>query len=137
MIHLHDRRPSHTLAAMHRIGLPALLGLLWVGLSLTGCRQFASTDELIPLTEGWEIRWGDSPLDDKGVPIWIQEDRGDWQSSPHMARRLVKKSDVLWARATLPELSWNDSGPHHLSRHRRRRSLSKRATHLPLRRSYR
>jgi signal transduction histidine kinase len=82
--------------------------LLWIGSSLSGCGTWAAHSELIPLSDGWEIRWGNSPLNSNGVPIWVQEDSEDWRPSPPAARRLVKKDDILWARTSLPELSWND-----------------------------
>ena len=37
--------------------------------------------EGIALTDGWQYRWGDSPKDPSGVPIWAKsyDNAGEWQ----------------------------------------------------------
>jgi len=45
------------------------------GLILAPAQAQVSTDSPpIELSEGWQYRWGDSPLNEAGIPIWIYED---------------------------------------------------------------
>ncbi len=52
---------------------------------------------------GWEYRWGDSPVDAKGTPLWAQEGRGGvWR--PTMTQVDPPGRDgnsILWMRARL------------------------------------
>ena len=67
----------------------------------------------IALTEGWEYRWGDSPLNDANVPIWTDENRDDssreWQPFTP-GDKISKPADVetVWLRVSLPEKTWQD-----------------------------
>ena len=63
----------------------------------------------IKITEGWQYRWGDSPIDEKGVPIWTYEDisSSEWKpttSTMNPPERNGRKS--LWLRVRLPEGQW-------------------------------
>ena len=63
-----------------------------------------------PLTDGWEYRWGDSPLAPDGVPEWTRaEAPGDWQvigfpsNPPNREGR-----EQVWFRVPLPAGDWQD-----------------------------
>jgi two-component system sensor histidine kinase ChiS len=68
-----------------------------------------ATTSPVELTQGWQYRWGDSPLDETGIPVWTQETISSpgWQSF-----RFPKKLDkppgakILWLRVPLPEGQW-------------------------------
>jgi hypothetical protein len=59
----------------------------------------------VKLVEGWEYRWGDSPIDASGTPTWLYDDltAPAWQPLPS----LEFPSDALgrtnlWVRIKLP-----------------------------------
>jgi len=63
----------------------------------------------VPLDQGWEYRWGDSPFID-GVPQWVVLDEpAQWQSiafpSNPPGRQLQQN---IWYRVTLPQAPWVD-----------------------------
>lgn len=64
----------------------------------------------LDLDAGWEYRWGDSPFDAAGVPLWTQAPEEDaWSpigfpsNPPGRAGR-----QNAWFRVTLPEGEWRD-----------------------------
>jgi len=87
------------------------------GLILAPAQAQVSTDSPpIELSEGWQYRWGDSPLNEAGIPIWIYEDSlsNNWKPIAYKKgvinppnRHGEKK---LWLRVKLPEGDW--SNPH-------------------------
>ena len=64
----------------------------------------------IEITQGWQYRWGDSPLDEAGVPVWTQEEASspEWQAF-QFPKKLWKPQGekILWLRVSLPEAQWN------------------------------
>ncbi|MDH5718548.1 MAG: hypothetical protein OEZ22_13055 [Spirochaetia bacterium] len=38
-----------------------------------------SKNEIHNLTDGWFYRWGDSPVDNNGVPVWIKKSENEWK----------------------------------------------------------
>jgi len=63
----------------------------------------------VKITEVWQYRWGDSPVDEAGVPLWTYRelDSPEWklttattQLPGHEGRK------ILWLRAPLPEGKW-------------------------------
>lgn len=61
-----------------------------------------------PVNEGWEYRWGDSPFNDKGVPLWTLADEPEqWQAIgfPSNPPDRAGRSHV-WFRVTLPDDEW-------------------------------
>jgi len=70
----------------------------------------------IEITEGWQYRWGDSPLNEAGIPIWIDEDTSSdgWKQIDYK-KGVMKPSGrhrekKLWLRVKLPEGKWR--APH-------------------------
>jgi two-component system sensor histidine kinase ChiS len=63
----------------------------------------------IELTQGWQYRWGESPVDIEGVPTWIQEDTLDsqWQSFKVPGKLSVPPGEkFIWLRVPLPDGLW-------------------------------
>ena len=97
---------------------------IWIFLCLfvfgfIGCAKKPSAvdqdqEVLIELTEGWEYRWGDSPIDANGVPTWTYEDIGssEWLSIDYnegIANPPNRQNHkILWLRITLPEKDLRD-----------------------------
>ena len=63
----------------------------------------------IEITQGWQYHWGDSPVDETGVPIWTEEEISSpgWQSF-QFPKKLKKPSGekIVWLRVPLPEGQW-------------------------------
>ncbi len=70
-----------------------------------------TTTDLAPreITEGWQYRWGDSPLDETGVPIWTKEEISSpgWQAF-QFPKKLRKPpgEKIVWLRVPLPKGQW-------------------------------
>ena len=87
----------------------------WVlGLFLAGCllvSDVSGQNNVLTqdLTEGWQYRWGDSPLDEMGRPIWASESFSSegWQafsfSDPPDDRQ---SQEFMWMRVRLPAEEW-------------------------------
>ncbi|KPQ30522.1 MAG: Response regulator containing a CheY-like receiver domain and a GGDEF domain [Marinobacter excellens HL-55] len=61
-----------------------------------------------PLEEGWQYRWGDSPLSADGTPQWIlEEDSDQWQAIAFPSNPPDRRGrEHAWFRVTLPEGEW-------------------------------
>ncbi len=67
------------------------------------------------LTEDWQYRWGESPVDDTGQPLWAREDVAahGWSSfsfSDPPGNRQGRH--FLWLRLRLPESVWSSPSLH-------------------------
>ncbi len=65
----------------------------------------------ISLNEGWECRWGDSPFDSAGVPVWslIETDSPEWK--PCRLSAGMSHPDGLktvWLRNRIPDRDFRD-----------------------------
>ena len=62
------------------------------------------------LDSGWEYRWGDSPLDETGVPQWVKEkDAGQWSAIGFPSNPPDRQGAVhVWYRVTLPDGNWRE-----------------------------
>ena len=63
----------------------------------------------LPLTQGWYYRWGDSPWDEVGLPLWTapEESESAWQ--PLEISQKIRKPprvETVWLRVPLPPLKW-------------------------------
>ena len=86
-------------------------------LSITAVQAQVSTDSpLIEITQGWQYRWGDSPLNEAGVPIWIEDGTLSDKWQPITYKKGVMNppgrhgAKELWLRVKLPKRNWRD--PH-------------------------
>lgn len=63
----------------------------------------------IELTQGWQYRWGDSPLDEADIPLWTKETSSptDWQSFQVPEKLKTPPGEtILWLRVPLPKKRW-------------------------------
>ncbi len=81
-----------------------------------GYPQTQTNDLPLQITEGWEYRWGDSPLDEQEVPVWTYEldESSEWKPLSYPAGvadpPYRKGRKTIWFRVPLPEGNWLD--PH-------------------------
>ncbi len=82
-------------------------------LGLASCafqpRQADSETPPIILKEGWQLRWGDSPVDAEGNPVWTHQDLENpgWESvSSVLHRRPPDNQHYHWLRIRLPQADW-------------------------------
>lgn len=82
--------------------LLGLLGGLWLG----PVSELAAMD----LAEGWEYRWGDSPFNAEGVPVWtLDQSSAAWSAIGFPSNPPGRNGQTnLWVRTTLPEGDWRD-----------------------------
>ncbi|WP_404375044.1 diguanylate cyclase [Vreelandella aquamarina] len=94
------------IVSRYRLGWVAAC-MLWLAAPGDG-----QADDIPQPLFGWEYRWGDSPLDEKGAPIWLQEESG-WHSvtSPSNPPGRAGQQTV-WLRTVLPEGNWHDPVLH-------------------------
>lgn len=64
----------------------------------------------VPLDDGWEYAWGDSPFNADGVPLWTQQDNlADWQTIAFPANPPARgERQTVWFRITLPQDTFRD-----------------------------
>ena len=61
---------------------------------------------------GWEYRWGDSPLDQQGEPVWLREESG-WHAVESPSNPPGREGQhTVWLRTVLPDGSWHDPVLH-------------------------
>ena len=93
---------------LRKIVLGVFFTLHILGTAPLSAQLSENTDTLPPLkiTEGWQYRWGDSPVDEFGVPTWICQDEDSplWKPAPTTVNLPVEgKTNILWLRVPLPE----------------------------------
>lgn len=62
--------------------------------------------DVIPVTAKWQFRWGDSPVDENGQFIWLNDsfESNEWTSFDFPGRpKNPQKHNTIWIRAVLPE----------------------------------
>ncbi len=64
----------------------------------------------VDLDEGWEYRWGDSPLTEEGVPEWVLgQDSWQWNAISFPSNPPDRNGqEHVWFRITLPEGEWRE-----------------------------
>ncbi|MEX2475276.1 diguanylate cyclase [Marinobacter sp.] len=65
----------------------------------------------LPLSEGWEYRWGDSPFTESGRPEWALADAadGDWHTIGFPSGPPNRQGrEHVWFRITLPGGEWRE-----------------------------
>ncbi|MFO7647839.1 MULTISPECIES: GGDEF domain-containing protein [Halomonas] len=86
--------------------LPALLWSLLLLLLVVPAAQSAAPP--LAVDQGWEYRWGDSPLAPDGRPAWLAEDEG-WQDIAYPSNPPDREGRRhVWFRTTLPDGEWRD-----------------------------
>ena len=98
-------RFAHSGSALAGVAL-ALAALL-----LAGCGSTDLGTDRVDLSEGWQYRWGDSPLGADGVPVWVGEaaDHPAWHDTALPVGLPGRNGDkYLWLRVPLPGGEWVD-----------------------------
>jgi signal transduction histidine kinase len=65
----------------------------------------------VKITEGWEYRWGDSPIDEDGILLWTYQNLDSPEWKPTSSTRQIpgtKGENLLWLRVSLPEGNWSN-----------------------------
>jgi two-component system sensor histidine kinase ChiS len=94
------------------LGACLLTGLSILQLSTAPSQaQSQITTNLPPveITQGWQYRWGDSPVDDAGIPVWTKEEISSPQWQPFQFPEKLWKpqgQNILWLRVSLPAGQW-------------------------------
>jgi len=91
--------------------LLALLSSLLLGTTPSPAQSQAITSSPpVEITQGWEYRWGDSPIDEVGIPIWTKESRNSSEWKPLKFGEKLKKPNqeinIAWLRVRVPEGRW-------------------------------
>jgi signal transduction histidine kinase len=66
----------------------------------------------VELTESWKYRWGESPLNEGGIPIWFTEENLDEEWKPIAYRKSIfnppgrNGERELWLCVSLPDTNW-------------------------------
>src|SRR5919199_1173879 len=89
------------------------LMLIWLNIGLftpaLSQEKAPATSSPVELTQGWQYRWGNSPLDDAGIPVWTKETISSpgWESF-RFPKKLNRppRAKILWLRVPLPKGQW-------------------------------
>jgi signal transduction histidine kinase len=95
-----------------RLGVILIIVLGWLLLNSATTQaqpQVSRESPPIELTKNWQYRWGESPADEKGVPLWTYQELNspEWKPAPsqyNLPGHEGKK--ILWLRASLPAGTW-------------------------------
>ncbi len=72
--------------------------------------QATTSSPPVEIAEGWRYRWGNSPVDKNGVPVWTEEDASDSNWKPLRVDEKIQKpredENIAWLRVPLPEGQW-------------------------------
>lgn len=100
---------THTRMAWF-IGVLTVVLLSILPLTLAPSQALAQTaTSPVELTQGWQYRWGESLVDETGIPLCAQEtiSSPNWQSF-RFPKKLDKppEAEILWLRVPLPAGQW-------------------------------
>jgi hypothetical protein len=96
--------------------LSLILFITFFQISNIAFSQSTNNRNYLELTNGWKYRWGESPLNEAGVPLWTIEDTlsEEWKSVEYKKGILNplerQQKKILWLCAKIPEGKWRD--PH-------------------------
>jgi signal transduction histidine kinase len=64
----------------------------------------------IDLNDGWQFRWGISPVDENGAPAWLSDDYSsrDWTRLVWPKAPVKNRGEFFWLRIRLPANRWRD-----------------------------
>ncbi len=83
--------------------------LLFASGVLTGQSLFDAESNVIEIRNGWQYRWGDSPQDENGTPIWATQNTSEpgWKDTEKLLNPAGRNdAQFLWYRIKLPEGNW-------------------------------
>ncbi|WP_110674330.1 GGDEF domain-containing protein [Salinicola sp. RZ23] len=96
---------------MRVIGALTGLCVLLIGMFVAWNWTMREPEGEVPSVEprGWEYRWGDSPLDSDGLPVWLHAAGSGWQPIAFPANPPDRDGrDKVWFRLRLPDNQWHD-----------------------------
>jgi len=87
-----------------------IAGLSFLFPAIAAAQQDIQTSEPIDMLDVFVYRWGDSPLNDQGFPIWVSDrvDSPGW--TPMVNRGRADNPDRLkniWIKSVIPEGKWD------------------------------
>jgi len=89
-------------------GLLFLLFSLPVNAQLNPADKIKFTEQFEAFDDGWQMKWGDSPLDTDGVPVWTKSD-DEWASTDKLYNPEGREGQqYLWFKTKLKNNNWND-----------------------------
>ena len=109
----YNSRTYRTLKYVSRNAGSLVFAMFWL---ILGCgflpqpavAQKTVSDSAYPLqlSEEWEYRWGDAPVDSSGVPTWTfgEGARTGWRRTSKTSSPEGEPRDFLWLRTRLPDL---------------------------------
>ncbi len=95
-----------------RLGVILIIVLGWFLLnSAIAQAQLQVSGESPPMeiTKDWQYRWGESPVDEKGVPLWTYQELNspEWKLAPSTSDLPgYEGRKILWLRVSLPAGTW-------------------------------
>ncbi|NET89931.1 MAG: response regulator [Kamptonema sp. SIO1D9] len=63
----------------------------------------------IEITTGWQYRWGDSPVNENGIPLWIEEENETEEWTPlsfPKKLRIPLEQKFIWLQVPFPDRIW-------------------------------
>lgn len=106
------RVPLFSAGALGRVivfGL-VLVGALWAAVGPVRADWMGRADP-VDLDSGWQYRWGDSPVDADGTPVWIRDAPDDpaWSAIAFPSNPPDRDGrQIVWYRVPLPSGTWRD-----------------------------
>lgn len=100
---------KNCLLSFTRCLLAAGLILLFIPAEVFSQENLWQNPPPIELSGGWQYRWGDSPLNEKGNPLWICQDSSDtgWDNIVDLENPPGRDgAQFLWYRIKLPQGEW-------------------------------
>jgi len=95
--------------------IPVVLAAIWLCLGPLSASVSPQDETISPpplkLTQGWKYRWGDSPLDGEGTPVWTYTglDSSHWKSTGVTSGLPgYENRRFLWLSVPLPEGIWEN-----------------------------
>lgn len=104
------RTRARILLCLGAFFLSLLSSLLLYALPSPVQAQATTSSPPIEITTGWKCRWGDSPVNKAGVPVWTQTDTLESAWKPvnvgAKVKKLNKHRKIAWLRVRLPDGQW-------------------------------
>ncbi|MBD2184580.1 ATP-binding protein [Aerosakkonema funiforme] len=100
---------ARTLLCIGAFLLTVLLGQFFTTAPSYAQNQILTDSPPVEIAPGWQYRWGDSPFNNRGVPIWTYDklSNSGWNSFKIPAKLAKPTGEkFLWLRVKLPSGNW-------------------------------
>ncbi|MFB2972675.1 ATP-binding protein [Aerosakkonema sp. BLCC-F183] len=100
---------ARTLLCIGAFLLTVLLGQFFTTAPSYAQNQIIADSPPVEIAQGWQYRWGDSPFNNAGVPIWTYDKPSNsaWNSFKIPAKLAKPTGEkLLWLRVKLPSGNW-------------------------------